>query len=98
MSVWKGNTTVNIQSALFNSPSMITYFIITNKSTTLTATINLSVAKITYPGTLNVNISPMNLVLAVGEAYTDNGILVLGGEFITLNVTGNVDYYFLTNP
>lgn len=99
MAVFKGNTNTDLQSSIFSEPATIKYFIITNKSST-TVTVNLYLSKITYPGSLDISICPMNMQLPQGQSYTDNnGIMILGGEYLKLSVTGgSVDYYFLTNP
>jgi hypothetical protein len=99
MSVWKGNTTVNVQTNPFSRATVLTYFIITNKSNSANAVVNLTISKALFPGSQDINISPLNMQLSIGEAFTGDSIQVLGGEWITLTVvSGNVDYYFSFNP
>jgi hypothetical protein len=88
---WKGNLASGIKtSTRENAAVIVRYFIITNKSN---ADITLNVYVNNTDGA-DYLISPLNLLLEVGESYTDKDVVLLEREAIKIDATGSVDYYF----
>lgn len=90
MESFKGNTSQNVSSNVFDRDVEIRYFMITNTGATVAI-----VSVFIKDGASIVRISPKDLHLAVGEGFRGFGLVLKNLEEVVLEVSsGNVDYYF----
>lgn len=98
MKIFQGHASTGIQSkANEDSPFLITNFIITNTDDLVTAIINLYIVTDDEPAQL-ISICPKNLQIGIGQAYADRNYFIKKGQaFNLVIVSGEVDFYFLTD-
>lgn len=91
MPVFEGNITGSIRSSAKNLPSSIKSFSLVNKSASvISVTVYISSAS-----SAEIAITPLSVLLDVGEAYISNvERKVLTSYYIIVVASGDCDYYF----